>query len=111
MREQARLVEITRVVGTPGHGADVEGEEDAVGRQKRQERGRRPAAVSYTHLDVYKRQPQWLRSPPLADSMATISRLMSVGLTPLIRLACPSVRGLIWDSLTALSRRRPDVFI
>ena len=55
--------------------------------------------------------PQWLRSPPLADSMATISRLMSVGLTPLIRLACPSVRGLIWDSLTALSRRRPDVFI
>ena len=39
--------------------------------------------------------PQADGSPSLLASMATIRRLMSVGFTPLIRLACPSVRGLI----------------
>lgn len=39
--------------------------------------------------------PQAYASPALPASMATISRLISVGFTPLIRLACPSVSGFI----------------
>jgi hypothetical protein len=38
---------------------------------------------------------QTVESPSLPASIATISRLMSVGLTPLMRLAWPSVSGLI----------------
>ena len=44
---------------------------------------------------------------PLPASIKTIRMLMSAGLTPLIRLACPRVKGRISVSLSALSRRRP----
>lgn len=44
---------------------------------------------------------------PLPDSTHTIRMLMSAGLTPLMRLACPSVIGLISNSFCALSLRRP----
>jgi hypothetical protein len=39
--------------------------------------------------------PQAAESPSLPASIATMRRLMSVGFTPLIRLAWPSVRGFI----------------
>lgn len=47
---------------------------------------------------------------PLPASMLTSKTLMSAGLTPLIRLACPSVRGRISDSFKALSLRNPLIF-
>lgn len=43
----------------------------------------------------YPAGPQAFESPSLPASIATMSRLMSVGLTPLMRLAWPSVRGFI----------------
>ena len=54
-------------------------------------------------------QSQDTESPSLPASMATISRLMSVGLTPLMRLACPNVTGLIAESFNALSRLSPGM--
>ena len=40
-------------------------------------------------------RPQAAESPSLPLSMATMRRLISVGLTPLMRLAWPNVRGFI----------------
>ena len=44
---------------------------------------------------------------PLPDSKMIMRTLMSAGLTPLIREACPSVNGFVSASLIALSRRNP----
>ena len=44
---------------------------------------------------------------PLPDPIKTIRILISAGLTPLIRLACPSVYGLNWVNFKALSFRNP----
>ena len=56
------------------------------------------------------RGPQAEGSPSLPAPIATMRRLMSVGFTPLMRLAWPSVSGLMWVSFAALSRLRPGIF-
>src|ERR1700689_3813532 len=69
----------------------------------------RAAVGDPIHIFGSPGKPQASESPSLSAPIATIRRLMSVGFTPLMRLAWPSVSGLISASFTALSRRSPGI--